>query len=96
MHARITTYRSKTDKLDEANEKVEAMKPEIMSIPGIKHWISCADEEGNCTLVAIYQDKATLDAATPKALELFGRFADYYESAPDSRVYQVLHMESND
>ena len=96
MFARITTYKSTIDKLDEANEKVEGMKPEIMSIPGIKHWISCADEDGNCTLVAIYENKATLDAATPKARELFGRFADYYESDPQSHIYEVLHMESND
>ncbi len=96
MYARITTYQAKSGKLDEANEKVETMKPEIMSIPGIKHWICCADEDGNCIVIAIYENKAAVDAAAPKAQELFGRFAEYYETAPQPHSYEVLHMESND
>ncbi len=95
MYARITTYKVKLGTYDEISEKIEEMKPEILAIPGIKHWISTGNDDGSCAIIAIYESKEAAEAATSKAMELFGRFAEYYESPPQPWGYDVLHMESN-
>jgi hypothetical protein len=96
VYTRITTYRAKVGRLEEAQAKLGTMIPEIMSIPGIVHWISAGNPDGACVVVAIYENKAAADAAIPRAQELFGRFAEYYDSPPQPLGYEVLHLESND
>lgn len=90
MYARITTYRNKPEKLDESLALAEAMKPEIMSIPGIKFYFSTGNEDGNCAVIAIYESQQAAEAARDVARELFARASEFLESEPQPRGYQVL------
>lgn len=95
MYTRVVTYKFKSENFDEANARLGDMRSEIMSIPGLKHWIMAADDELSCIVVAVYEDKAACDAAAPKSKELFGRFAEEYAEPPTASGYEVLYMESN-
>jgi len=96
MYARITTYRITPDKLEETLTLAEKIKPEIMSIPGIKYWFNIGNSDGNCAVIAIYNNEAAAEAAQQTAKELFGRFAEYIESDLQAQGYQVLLHDFND
>lgn len=92
MYARITTYHCMPDKLDDAVAFAETLKPEIMAIPGIKHWYSAGNKDGNCAVIAIYESREAAEAATETAGALFARFAKYMHSEPRPQGYEVkLH-----
>lgn len=91
MYARITTFDANLDKFDETVERLRKILPEIMAIPGLKHYYHTGrSEDGKCAVIAIYESKEAAIAATPKAQELFGRFADVLASPPVPQEYDVL------
>ena len=95
MYARITTYRANTEKSEESQALAETLKLEILKIPGIKFWFSTGNEDGSCAVIAIYDNKASADAAQDTASKLFGRFAEYIESDLQSQEYDVLLHGTN-
>lgn len=92
MYARITTYQIRKGRIDDALALAESMKPEIMEIPGIKYWFNTANDDGSAALIAIYESRASAEAATETAREIFGRFSEYLQSDPRPTGYDVrLH-----
>ncbi len=95
MYARITTFRSNPDRYEEAMELAEELKPEIMAIPGIKFWFDAANDDGECAVIAIYDSKESADTAMPAAREIFARFGEFMESAPQPQEYDVYVQGTN-
>ena len=95
MYARITTYHCKTETRDEAIALFEKMKPEIMAIPGLKHMFHTGNEDGNCALIGIYDNREAAQAATDTVRAFFARFAEYIDSAPQPLGYEVLVHGTN-
>jgi len=95
MYARITTYHCKPDRLDDAMALAKELKPEIMGIPGLKHWFNNGNEDGSCAVVAVYESRAAADAAADTAKAIFSRFAEFLDSAPQPQGYEVLLHGTN-
>lgn len=95
MYARITTYHCKPERMDDATALAEELKPEIMAIPGIKHWYSTGNEDGKCAVIGIYDSREAAEAATETARALFARFADYMDSEPQPQGYEVINHATN-
>ena len=95
MYARITTYHCKTETRDDAIAIFEKLKPQIMEIPGLKHLFHTGNEDGNCALIGIYENREAAEAATDKVRALFARFAEYIDSAPKPLGYEVLVHGTN-
>ncbi len=95
MYARITTFHCKPEKLDDAIALAEELKPEIMSIPGLKYWFDAGNEDGNFAVIAIYESREAAEAAVDTAKGLFARFAEYMDSEPQPKGYEVLLHGSN-
>ena len=95
MYTRITSFRCKPDKMNDAIALAEEMKSEIMSIPGLKHWFDTGNEDGSCAVIAIYESREAAEAASATAKEMFGRFAEYLDSEPQPQGYEVLLHGSN-
>ncbi|SHE71332.1 hypothetical protein SAMN04487965_0489 [Microbulbifer donghaiensis] len=95
MYARITTYKVKPADYETIDKRIEVLTPEIMSIPGLKQWISCGDENGERVIIGIYKSKEDAEQATSKVKELFAKFEEFYDVAPTPHGYEVLRLESN-
>ena len=95
MYTRITTYHCIPEKLEEATKLAEELKPQIMGIPGLKHWFSAGNEDGNCAVIAVYESREAAEAAAETARALFGRFAEYMDSEPQPQGYEVMLHGSN-
>ena len=81
--------------MDDAIALVEKMKPEIMGIPGLKHWFSTGNEDGNCALIGIYESREAAEAAKDAVREFFGRFAEYIDSELQTLGYEILVHGTN-
>ena len=95
MYARITTYHCKPETMDDAIVLFEKMKPEIMAISGLKHMFKTGNKDGNCALVAIYENREAAEAAMDTVRAFFARFAEYIDSAPQPLGYEVLVHGTN-
>ena len=96
MFARITKYRMRAESIDAATELLEELKPQILAMPGLKHFINVIDDDGNGYVVSVVENKALSDANQPKVQELWARFADYLLEPPSPAGFRVLMNESND
>jgi hypothetical protein len=95
MYARITTYHCKPEMLGDAIALAEKMKPEIIGIHGLRHWFSTGNEDGNCALIGIYENREAAEAATDTVRAFFARFAEYIDSEPQPLGYEVLLHGAN-
>ena len=95
MYARITTYHCKPKMLGDAVELAEKMKSEILAIHGLKHWFSTGNKDGNCALIAIYEDREAAEAATDTARAFFARFEEFIDSELQQQEYEVLLHGAN-
>ena len=95
MYARITTFRTNSERYDEANALAEELKPEIMAIPGIKFWFDAGNNEGEGIVIAVYDSKDSAEAAMPAAREIFSRFGEFMESPPEIKGYEVMVHGTN-
>jgi quinol monooxygenase YgiN len=95
MYARITTFQCKPEKLNDAIALAEELKPEIMSIPGLKYWFDTGNEDGTCAVIAVYESHEAAQAASGTAKEIFSRFAEFMDAEPQPQGYQVLLHASN-
>jgi len=96
MYARITTFDAQRDKFDDTLNRLREMLPDILAIPGLKHYYHTGRaDDGKCAVVAIYESKEAAQAATPIAQDIFGRFADALASTPLPQEFDVLLHGSN-
>ncbi len=89
MHARITRVQVAVDKIEEARARVAGLVPEIRSIPGLKEFINVIRDDGGGVVIALYNSKEELDAATPRVSEIMSGMAGLFSSPPTSEAYEV-------
>ncbi len=83
MDARITRFRMKTDKIDEARRKLEQMRPRIMDLPGMRHFINVMGEDGTSYTISLLDETAT--APSPEALKaVWAEFAPFMAGPPET------------
>jgi len=84
----------KPETAEQANERVEQTRQEIMEIPGIKGYINLRSYDGTQGLViTFYETSEDANTATQPALQQWIKFTEFFESAPESRGYNVLVQE---
>ena len=93
MHARITRVQVAVDKIEEARGRIADLLPEIKSIPGLKEFINVIKDDGGSVVIALYNSKADLDAASPRVQKIWGGLADLFSSAPEAEEYEVENRE---
>ena len=95
MYARITRYRMKPESVDAATALLETLKPQIMSLPGMKNFINVMNADGAGYVVSVVESEAVSTANQDKVQALWAQFADYLAEAPVPEGYNVLMNESN-
>ena len=91
MFARITPYQMKTDTLGDAKAKIEALKSQIMGLPGIIEFINAVDDEtGKGYVVALVESREVSDANAAQVSAIWGQFADHLTAMPTPEGYDVF------
>ena len=91
MHARITRYELKPDRLEEANAIIEQIRPQILQIPGLKEYLSFRSFDGTRgTAITIYESRAHAEASMQKALQLWVKLTEFLVSTPESEGYELI------
>lgn len=91
MHARITRFELKADRLVEANAVIEQIRPQILQIPGLKEYISFRSYDGTKgTTITIYESKAHAEASMQKALQIWLKLAEFLAATPESEGYELV------
>lgn len=95
MYARVTKYRMKPESIEEALAKLDAMKPQIMALPGLVHFTNMMNDDGSGVVVSVVESQEASDANQDKVQALWANFADDLAEAPVAEGYNVLMNEAN-
>jgi len=90
MFARITNYKMKSDRLDEAMSLLGQLKPKIMAMPGMVQFINAHDATGAGYVISIVESEETSDANQEQVQALWAQFADYLEAPPVPSGFGVV------
>ena len=91
MFARITPYQMKTDTLDDAKAKIEALKSQVMGLPGIKQFINVVDDEtGKGYVISLVESREVSDANAAQVSAIWGQFAEHLTAMPTPEGYDVF------
>ena len=93
MYASVIEIQLKPGKMDEATAIAREMTPEVGQINGLKQFVVIDHCHDRFLGVVIYESKADQEAATPKARELIGRFADLGAAPPERMGCEVTVNE---
>ena len=74
MFARITQFKMKPGTREAATVKMNALKSEIMGMPGMHSFTNVMNEDGSGYVISVVESEATSNANAPKVAELWGPF----------------------
>lgn len=95
MYARITHYKLKPESIEEAMAKLDALRPEIMAMPGVVRFINTLNDDGTGYVLSVVESKETSEANEGAVQAMWGNFADYLLEMPTPQGYGVIADWSN-
>jgi hypothetical protein len=90
MFARITPYQLKPGAKDAAMATMEEMKPDIMALPGMKHFINVLHESGGGYVVSLVESEAMSDANAERVTALWTRMGPHLAEMPKAHGGEVM------
>lgn len=97
MHARVTRYEVKLDRVEEADRLVAQIRPEVVKMPGLKEYLSLRSYDGTKRIaITIYESQQHAEAAIPKALRLWAELTEVMAATPESGSYEVAIRQATD
>ena len=90
MHARVTPYKMKEGTRDAAVALMEELKPQILAMPGMLHFINVMNEDGSGYVVALVESREVSEANMERTKAMWGKFSDFLEAIPDPAGYDVM------
>lgn len=95
MFARVTEYKMKSGSRDAATETLNAMKSQIMAMPGMLQFINVMNEDGSGCVVALVENEETSNANAEAAAAAWAQFLDVLEATPSPKGYDVIANWTN-
>ena len=87
MYARVTTITGKPDRLSDMEAQIPLLKPQLQSIAGLASNNVVWRADGQCVVMAIYDSKASADAAEQQIRAIFGGMADLMAAPPKVEAF---------
>jgi hypothetical protein len=87
MYARITTYQSNPDKLEEMTAKIDEVKVQIKALSGVVSSYTYWHSDGHGGTTAIYESQAAAEAASEQIKAIWGGMAEFLIAAPSVETY---------
>ena len=94
MYARVTKYRMKPEAMNDSIALLQELKPQIMALPGMIHFINVANEDGNGYVIVLVESKEISDANKDSVAQIWARFGDLLAAPPEPVGYDVLMSEA--
>jgi hypothetical protein len=88
MYARVTTFKVDPARLDELSAKIKELGPRAKALPGMVDAYAAWRGDGQGVVVAIYQSKASADAAVTRIEALWGDLVGLLSGAPRTDAYE--------
>ncbi|QGX97532.1 hypothetical protein EI983_04255 [Roseovarius faecimaris] len=95
MFARVTHYRMKPGSKDAATEKMNALKAEILGMPGMHNFINVMNDDGTGYVIAVVESEESSNANAEKVAALWSNFAEFMLAPPEPVGYDVVANWSN-
>lgn len=89
MYARVSPYRLKPGCREKAIAMMEAMKTDIMALPGLTRFMNLMKDDGSGYVVAIVNSAEQARKNEPRERELWAAFADVLEELPVTEGCEV-------
>ena len=86
MYARITQFRMKPEDVDAATSNLEEMKPRILALPGMQHFIHVANEEGNGYVISLIDSEAVSNPGNEQIKAIWSDFSQHLAAPPEAPV----------
>ena len=83
----------KPESVDAAKALLDELKPQIMTLPGMKHFINVMNRDGSGYVIAVVDSEEVSIANQDKVQAIWARFADYLAEPPNTEGYDVLMSE---
>ena len=88
-YVRVTKFKMKSGKVDEAVARMQSMKDKIVGLPGIQQFINCANDDGAGYVISVLESKAVADANVESLAAIWGQFADLLEEMPTPEGFEM-------
>lgn len=95
MYARVTPYKMKADHIEAATALMKKLRSDILSLPGMKHFINVMKDDGSGMIVALVDSQAVSDSNQDAIQALWANFSDHLEKPPSAEGYDVVANWSN-
>ncbi|WP_298905532.1 antibiotic biosynthesis monooxygenase [uncultured Aliiroseovarius sp.] len=95
MFARVTEYKMKSGSRDAATEKLNAMKSQIMAMPGMLQFVAVMNEDGTGYVVALVESEEISNANAEAVAAAWAQFSDLLEATPSPNGYDVIANWTN-
>ena len=82
MFARVTPYRLKPGERDAAIATMEAMKSDILALPGMQQFLNVMNDDESGYVIAVVENRATSDANAERVKALWGRMGPHLAEMP--------------
>ena len=87
MYARMTKFRTTPENVATMEDRIPGIKDHVAKIAGGIANYAVWNEDGTGYAVAIYEDEAAADAATPQIQQIWGGLADLLAEPPEITSY---------
>lgn len=90
MQSRITRFKMRPEAVDEARERMDAFRGEIMGQPGIRQCLVVMNDDGSGYVIAAIDPEGSSPEAVDGVRRLWHRFHDQLESVPEPEIFEVV------
>lgn len=95
MFARITHYKMKPESRDAATKVLESLRGQIMSMPGMVHFLNVMNADGSGYVVSVVESQESSDANAQRVAALWSSFSTFLEGPPKAEGFDVIAHWSN-
>ncbi len=95
MFARVTQFKMKPGSRDAATALMNALKGQIMGLPGMIHFINVMNEDGSGYVISVVESEETSNANMEKVQALWANFAEHLEGPPSPQGFDVIANWAN-
>ncbi|MGB8621704.1 MAG: hypothetical protein WCD16_02695 [Paracoccaceae bacterium] len=80
--------------MDDAVAMLQKVKPQIMALDGMKHFINVMDDDGNGYVISLVESAETSEANRKQVDAIWANFNSFLAQSPEPGGFRVLMDET--